>query len=127
MFENIALFSSPLNGIFFLFLQLEVIILDLGPENSFVKKGRVSFSLTETLAFTVLFHQEDTESGQSNPNIPLPPNGNKTHFHNKGFALSLVLKVRFFGTRKWPFLLGKRFSSVQGFSEGHRNKWLDCV
>jgi len=29
---------------------------------------------------------------------------NKTHFHNKGFALSLVLKVRFFGTRKWPIL-----------------------
>ena len=27
---------------------------------------------------------------------------NKTHFLNKGFALSLVLKVRFFGTRKWP-------------------------
>ena len=26
---------------------------------------------------------------------------NKTHFHNKGFAPSLVLKVRFFGTRKW--------------------------
>ena len=26
---------------------------------------------------------------------------NKTHFHNRGFALSLVLKVRFFGTRKW--------------------------
>ena len=26
---------------------------------------------------------------------------NKIHFHNKGFALSLVLKVRFFGTRKW--------------------------
>ena len=27
---------------------------------------------------------------------------NKTHFHNKGFALSLVLKVRVFGTQKWP-------------------------
>ena len=27
---------------------------------------------------------------------------NKTHFQNKGFALSLVLKVRFFGTQKWP-------------------------
>ena len=26
--------------------------------------------------------------------------GNKTHFHNKGFALTLFLKVRFFGTRK---------------------------
>ena len=26
----------------------------------------------------------------------------KTHFHNKGFALSLVLKVKLVGTRKWP-------------------------
>ena len=26
----------------------------------------------------------------------------KTHFQYKGFALSLVLKVRVFGTRKWP-------------------------
>ena len=41
LFENIALqlFSLPLNCIF-LFLQLEVIILDLGPENSFVKKRK---------------------------------------------------------------------------------------
>ena len=31
---------------------------------------------------------------------------NKTHFHNKGFALSLVLNVRYFGTRKWPIDLG---------------------
>ena len=32
----------------------------------------------------------------------------KTHFHNKGFALSLVLNVRLLGTRKWPidFLVG---------------------
>ena len=28
---------------------------------------------------------------------------NKTHFpQNKGFALSLTLTVRVFGTRKWP-------------------------
>ena len=27
---------------------------------------------------------------------------NKTHFHKKGFALSLVLKVRIVGTRKQP-------------------------
>ena len=26
----------------------------------------------------------------------------KNHFHNKGFALSLVLKARDFLTRKWP-------------------------
>ena len=35
---------------------------------------------------------------------------NKTNFHNKGFALSLVLKVRFFGTRKWPIQIS---SSLQ--------------
>ena len=29
---------------------------------------------------------------------------NKTHFHNKGFALSLALKVRFFGTWEWPIV-----------------------
>ena len=28
--------------------------------------------------------------------------GNKTHFHKKGCAPSLILKVRVFGTRKWP-------------------------
>ena len=27
---------------------------------------------------------------------------NKTHFHKKGCALSLILKARVFGTRKWP-------------------------
>ena len=29
---------------------------------------------------------------------------NKTHFHKKGCAPGLVLKVRVFGTRKWPML-----------------------
>ena len=29
----------------------------------------------------------------------------KNHFHISGFALSLALKVRFFGTRKWPVAL----------------------
>ena len=28
----------------------------------------------------------------------------KNHFHINGFALSLALKVRFFGTRKWSIL-----------------------
>ena len=27
---------------------------------------------------------------------------NKTHFKIKGFSLTLVLKVRIFGTQKWP-------------------------
>ena len=29
----------------------------------------------------------------------------KTHFHINAFALSLALKVRFFGTRKWPIYM----------------------
>ena len=28
---------------------------------------------------------------------------NKTHFHKKSCALGLILKVRVFGTRKWPY------------------------
>ena len=27
---------------------------------------------------------------------------NKTHFHKKGSALGLILKVRVFETQKWP-------------------------
>ena len=33
---------------------------------------------------------------------------NKTNFQEKGFALSLVLKVRVFGTRKWPIEPGSK-------------------
>ena len=32
---------------------------------------------------------------------------NKTHFHKKGCAPSLILKVRVFGTWKWPIALGR--------------------
>ena len=31
---------------------------------------------------------------------------NKTHFHKKGGALGLILKVRVFGTRNWPIITG---------------------
>ena len=34
---------------------------------------------------------------------------NKTHFHKKGFTVSLVVKVRVYGTRKWP-VIGKTYS-----------------
>ena len=30
---------------------------------------------------------------------------NKTHFHKKDCAPSLILKLRVFGTRKWPIIL----------------------
>ena len=34
---------------------------------------------------------------------------NKTHFQKKGCGLGLILKVRVFGTRKWPFVDLKHF------------------
>ena len=37
---------------------------------------------------------------------------NKTHFHNKGFVLSLVLKVAVFGTWKWPISTRKTTISI---------------
>ena len=46
----------------------------------------------------------------------------KNHFHINGFALSLALKVRFFGTRKWPihhsvFLFLSKVSVLAHFPE----------
>ena len=37
---------------------------------------------------------------------------NKTHFHKKGFALGLVLRVRVFGTLKWPIHFPLIISSI---------------
>ena len=44
---------------------------------------------------------------------------NKTHFHEKGFALSLVLKVRGFGTQKWLIWL----LSIRCFSYFCQSLW----
>ena len=32
------------------------------------------------------------------------PHANKTQFYKKGCAFGLILKVRVFGTRKWPIV-----------------------
>ena len=42
---------------------------------------------------------------------------NKTHFHKKGCALGLILKVRVFGTRKWPIV--SRSEDIFKISQGH--------
>ena len=42
---------------------------------------------------------------------------NKNHFHNKGFILSLVLKVRFFGTRKWPVTAASELQNLRVFEK----------
>ena len=38
----------------------------------------------------------------------------ENHFHINGFALSLALKVRFFGTRKWPVGLCPQSHAIKG-------------
>ena len=57
------------------------------PGSLFQKKGRCS-----AFDMEIIFHFH----------------ANKTHFHKKGCAPSLILKVRIFGTRKWPILLYRR-------------------
>ena len=54
----------------------------------------------------------------------------KTHFHNKGFELSLVLKVKLFGTRKWtiqsvPVSFGLWDTALKFLSPGPRNDVTD--
>ena len=44
----------------------------------------------------------------------------KNHFHINGFALSLALKVRFFGTRKWPI---SEWHLVLSHDCNHRLSW----
>ena len=50
---------------------------------------------------------------------------NKTHFHKKGFSPGLVLKVRVFGTRKWPIArtVGEcNFKNFQNITSGHKSR-----
>ena len=51
-----------------------------------------------------LFQNEDRCS-DFDMEILFHSHGNKTHFHKKGSAPSVILKVRVFGTRKWPIVL----------------------
>ena len=49
---------------------------------------------------------------------------NKTYFHKKGCSPSLILKVRVFGTRKWP--IKPLPPSNKGFTEGFRGQLAVC-
>ena len=48
---------------------------------------------------------------------------NKTHFHKKGCALGLILKVRVFGTWKWPI---EFIENVTGFFPQGQSKLPVC-
>ena len=44
---------------------------------------------------------------------------NKNHFHKNGCALDLILKVRVFGTRKWP--IDKTGAPNENIIQNHLN------
>ena len=53
---------------------------------------------------------------------------NKTHFHKKGCALGLLLKVRVLGTKKWPIekLFIIRLRGVEGEVNATSQKQTLC-
>ena len=46
--------------------------------------------------------QSDAKSEANDIKMGFYSHVDKTHFHDKGFALNLALKVIVFGTPKWP-------------------------
>ena len=49
--------------------------------------------------------QNEGRSSAFDMEISFHSHANKTHFHKKGCAPTLILKVRVFGTRKWLIVL----------------------
>ena len=47
-------------------------------------------------------YENEVKSSAFDMEMIFHSHANKTHFHKKGCALGLVLKVRVFRTRKWP-------------------------
>ena len=47
-------------------------------------------------------YQNEVKCPASGREMIFDSHANKTHFHKKGCALDLFLKLRGFGTRKWP-------------------------
>ena len=79
------------------------------------KQQSSSFNYKETFLFLSYFNrpflsspgplfQNEGRCSAFDMEIIFHSHANKTHFHRKGCAPSLILKVRVFGTRKWPIL-----------------------
>ena len=47
-------------------------------------------------------HENEVKCSAFHMEMIFHSHANKTHFHEKGCVLGLILKVRVFGTRKWP-------------------------
>ena len=54
------------------------------------------------LNFLGPLYQNEAKCSAFNMEIIFHSHANKTHFHKKGCALGLILKVNVLGTQKWP-------------------------
>ena len=71
--------------------------------------GQLAFIIIEMLISRAFFpsspgplYQNEVKCSAFDMKMIFHSHANKTHFHKKGCAPSLILKVRVFGTRKWP-------------------------
>ena len=49
-------------------------------------------------------YQDEVKCSVFDAEMTFHSHANKTHFHNRGWVLGLILKVRVLGTRKWPII-----------------------
>ena len=54
------------------------------------------------LAISDSLNQNEVKCSAFDMKMSFHSHANKTHFHKKGCALGLILKVRVLGTQKWP-------------------------
>ena len=57
-------------------------------------------------------YQNEVKCSAFDIEIIFHSHANKTHFHKKGCALGLILKVTVFGTRKWPIVWNWKIGCV---------------
>jgi len=53
-------------------------------------------------------YQNEVKCSAFDMKMSFHSHANKTHFHKKGGALGLILKVRVLGTREWSIVLKKK-------------------
>ena len=100
-----ALFSN-------IFRESGVIEDDTGDFDNFpegkVSKMKGNFFIRPFPSCSKLLFQSEAKSETIAVKMIFHSHSNEAHYHKKGFGLSRVSKVRFFGTRKWPFHLSPR-------------------
>ena len=85
----------------------------------------ITFNLHKALYMAIAFpgplFQNEGRCSAFDMEIISHSHANKSHFHKKGCAPTLILKVRVFGTRKWPIIL--RFGGLSSTGTNPTLPW----